>query len=162
MHLTVYTAGENSLVPGLSEKSRGAALVALGRSRGNDLQLAVCERATEPGHRDFCFADRVREAASTLLRKGRPRGVRVVTVPADSLTEVAFWDDAQGVVKVLPGREKELHRWLGSVAYRNDLEATDSAQNARQEARRDMRRAFIQGRPDKATRIMREHGINHW
>lgn len=162
MHLTVYTASDNSLVPGLSAKARGAALVALGRPRGNEVQLAVCERTTEPGHRDFCFADRVREAASVLLRKGRPRGVSVVTVKVDLLTEVAFWDETQGLVKILPGREKMLHSWLGSVAYRNDLEATDSAHNTRQDARRDMRRAFIQGRPDKAARIMREHGIRHW
>jgi len=162
MQLTIYTARDNSLVPGLEAKSRGAALVAVGRAPGHDLKLAVCVRASESGHRDFCFADRVREAASVLLRQGRPRGVSVVTVAADVLTEVAFWDDTQGLVRILPGRERELARWLGAPAHRNDLEATDSAHNVRQDARRDMRRAFIQGRPDKAARIMNEHNIRHW
>jgi hypothetical protein len=160
MNLAVYAPKEGVTVPGLDPKQKGAALVAFPRQR--TLELYVCPRATQSGHRDFCFADRVSEAASAPLRKGRIQNVTKVQVKAEDYVDVALWDDSQGVVRILPGRERELHRWLGSPAYRNDLEASDSQDSKRQDARRRMRRAYTSGRPDEAQRIASKHGLRGW
>ena len=66
------------------------------------------------------------------------------------------------MIRILPGRERELQRWLGSPAHRNDLEASDSEQKVQQDARQEMRRAYISGRPDKAIRIANEHHLRGW
>ena len=160
MNLAVYTPKEGVTIPGLDPRHKGAALVAVPRQ--GTLDLYVCARATQSGHRDFCFADRVREAASHPLGKGRLQGVVRVQVKSEDFVDVALWDDAQGVVRILPGRERELQRWLGSPAYRNDLEASDSKSNERQDARQRMRRAYTSGRPDEARRIASKHGLKGW
>jgi hypothetical protein len=160
MDLTIYVPRDGVAVPGLSRPGH-AALVAIGR-RAGQIDLAVCERATMQGHRDICFADRCREAAWLLIRKARPQGTRLVKMAVDDLVPVGFWNEQQGRAIILPGRERDLHRWLGSAAHRNDLEATDSAHNARMDGRRKMRNAFIQGRPDEGMRLMQKHGLRHW
>jgi hypothetical protein len=162
MNLTVYVPIDDSVVvPGFSSPAlRGVALVAYPQQE--TLHLAVCAHVSQRGHRESCFADKIREAAGTLLKKWRTPTVTVVDVPAADYCAVAVWDDQQGQARILPGRQQQLARWLGKSAYRNDLEASDSAANVRQQGRQDMRRAYLSGRPDQAQRIAHEHGLRHW
>ena len=51
MQLAVYIPKEGVLVPGLDPRRKGAALVAV--PHGVELDLRVCERVAQPGHRDF-------------------------------------------------------------------------------------------------------------
>jgi hypothetical protein len=157
MSVNVFTPADGNTVPELQNLRQGAALV--GVTRAGEVELAICEHARGQGHKDI-FADRAREAAQALL--GRSRDITVVRVPADAVTPVGYWDDAQGVIRLVPGRQSDVARWLGHAAYRNDLEASDSAHNVQQDARQRARRAFIQGRPDQGMRIMSQHGLRHW
>jgi len=157
--ITVYVPKEGVEVPGLDARQQGAALVAV--PAHDRLNLFICERALQRGHRNT-LADRVREAATSLSSRGRAPGVRSEQVDADDYLEVARWDDSEGIVRLLPGRELLLRRWTGGLLYRNDLEASDSRTNVRQEARQDMRRAHLQGRPDKAAQIAADHNLRGW
>ena len=144
---------------GPSAFSKGTALV--GRRVGDGpTQVMVCSRARDRGHRDI-FADRVREAAQLLL-SGRTVSARRETIEGKDLLEVAFWDDERGVVILIPSRTNQLSSWIGHPVSRCDLEATDSAFSVQQKARQDMRRAYIQGRPDRARQIASEHNIRGW
>lgn len=78
------------------------------------------------------------------------------------LVEVGWFDEFEGVVKLRPGRDRTLARWIGTVPYRNDLEASDSRHRKRQQARPELRRAYMQGNMAKVERLMREHNLRHW
>ena len=83
-------------------------------------------------------------------------------VPLAQLTQVGIWNEQRGEVRPLHGRLQLLERHLGRRVWRNELDASDSAEKARTEGRQQMRRAIMQGRPDVAARLQREHHLPGW
>jgi len=70
---------------------------------------------------------------------------RLVAVAAE-VTEVGWFDDHEGEVRLDPRRAGILDQWLGHRVYRNDLGALDNRQGRRQQARR----LTMQGRTAEA------------
>lgn len=153
MHYAIYVPAEDSEL-GLP---KGSAILGLLRhGQTPERTVAVASPNGRRG-RGSSFADFCREAVPGLHGRGAK-----TSFPAASLLEVGIWDESEGVARLQHSGHRALSAWIGHVAHRNDLEAADSRHNVRQGARQDMRRAFIQGRPDKAAQIASRHGLSGW
>jgi hypothetical protein len=132
---------------------RGSGIVSWQRLLRDETASVSIQPPAGPG-RGNGYADRLRAAA---LRRS------LTDVPAACFQVVGYWDDWTGVMRLEPRFTHELSRWLGHPVTRNDLEARDSRENVRQQARQDMRRAMMTGHPDQAQRLRRMHpGLPPW
>lgn len=139
--LPLYVPKDRDAVP--DDLRRGSAIVRVGAY----LQVAPRQNAYES------FGDVCRLA----VQRGRALDPKTV-----ELVEVGFFDDYEGVVRLRPGRDRDLAAWIGKAPYRNDLEASDSRHQLRQKARPELRRAYMQGNMAKVARLMHEHNLRGW
>ena len=142
--MELYVPADASAAPAGAQP--GAAIIGRRGPRG----VLVAVAGPDPRARADAYADRASRAVS-LLRAGRG-----VTVPAETLHLVGYFNESLGVVNLRDPQAAA--RWVGRPLYRNDLEAADSLHNQRMGARRDLRRALTSGRPDQAAAIVARHG----
>lgn len=139
--LPLYAPKDRDMAP--DNLCRGSAILRVGLL----LRVAPRKSARES------FGDVCRLAAE----RGAPLDPNLV-----ELAEVGWFDDTEGVVRLRPGCDKLLAAWIGQVPYRNTLEASDSRHIERQRARRDFRKAYMQGNTMRASRVASKHNIRDW
>lgn len=124
------------------------AIVTNRRPAGGKLLIALArpQRAYEP------FADTIRQAINS-----RPR-----TVDASNLIPVGIFDGYLGELRVEPRYIGALQKHLGRQVNRHEIEASDSRNKQRQQARIDARNAHLRGDFAREARIRNEHHVWHW